>query len=143
MRINKKKGIALMSALILMSVIISFTGLFLALVQSFNLANKIEQKRIQNLTTYYNIRKDFLENQVIDNEYDFAVEVIEHDANTKAVVVKRKNNSNIEGIIYYFIYDFSNSKLLAEQNKNFYITIKNDGGTDYYYLADLVKYMEV
>ena len=143
MRINKKKGIALMSALVLMSVIISFTGLFLALVQSFNLANKIEQKRIQNLTTYYNIRKDFLENQVIDNEYDFDIEVIEHDTNTKAVVVKRKNNSNIEGIIYYFIYDFSNSKLLAEQNKNFYITIKNDGGTNYYYLADLVKYMEV
>ena len=143
MKTNKKKGIALMSALILMTVIISFTGLFLVLVKTFNLSNKVEQKRTQNLSTYYKIKADFLDNQIVDDEYDFDVEVVEHDANTKAVVVKRKNSSNIEGMFYYFIYDFSNSKLLAEQNKNFYLTIKNDGGTDYYYLADLVKYMEV
>ncbi len=143
MKTNKKKGIALMSALILMTVIISFTGLFLVLVKTFNLSNKVEQKRTQNLSTYYKIKADFLDNQIVDDEYDFDIEVVEHDANTKAVVVKRKNSSNIEGMFYYFIYDFSNSKLLAEQNKNFYLTIKNDGGTDYYYLADLVKYMEV
>ena len=39
MKTNKKKGIALMSALILMTVIISFTGLFLVLVKTFNLSN--------------------------------------------------------------------------------------------------------
>ena len=143
MRINKKKGVALLSALILMIVVISFTGLCIALVMSFNLSNRYEKNRTQRLATFYKIRQDFLDNQTINDEYDYHIEIVEHDADIKAVVVKKKNKANIDDMVYYCIYNFSSSKILAEQNENFYLTIKNDGGNDYYYLADLVKYMEV
>lgn len=143
MEINKKKGVALMSALILMVVIISFSGMFFAIVQSLNLSNRLQQNKIQKLATYYKIRQDFLDDQVINDEYEYFVEIIEHDENIKALVIKRTENSAKTDLSYYFIYNFSTFKILAEQDKNFYLTIKNDGGNDYYYLADLVKYKEV
>lgn len=143
MEINKKKGVALMSALILMVVIISFSGMFFAIVQSLNLSNRLQQNKTQKLATYYKIRQDFLDDQVIDDEYDYFIEIIEHDENIKALVIKRTENSAKTDLSYYFIYNFSTFKILAEQDKNFYLTIKNDGGNDYYYLADLVKYKEV
>lgn len=143
MKINKKKGVALLSVLILMTVIISFTGLFLALVKSLNFANKIEQNKTQKVATYYKIKQDFLDNQVIDEDYDYDIEIVEHDENIKAVVAIKKNSTDVSDMIYYCIYNFSTSKILAEQNKNFYLTIKQDGGDSYYYLADLVKYKEV
>lgn len=142
MKTNKKKGVALLSALILMTVIISFTGLFIALVQSFNLANRLEQNKTQKVSTYYKIRQDFL-NDTLDDEYEYDIEILEHDENIKAVVAKKKNSTNIADMVYYCVYNFSTSKILAEQNKNFYLTIKEDGGNNYYYLADLVKYKEV
>lgn len=143
MEINKKKGVALMSALILMVVIISFSGMFFAIVQSLNLSNRLQQNKTQKLATYYKIRQDFLDDQVINDEYDYFIEIIEHDENIKALVIKRTENSAKTDLSYYFIYNFSTFKILAEQDKNFYLTIKNDGVNDYYYLADLVKYKEV
>ena len=143
MKINKRKGVALLSVLILMTVIISFSALFIALVKSLNLTKRIEQLKTQKVSTYYQIRQDFLDNQTIDDEYDYGVEIVEHDEDIMAVVAKKKNGTGISDMVYYCVYNFSTSKILAEQNKNFYITIKDEGGINYYYLADLVKYMEV
>ena len=147
MQNNKKKGVAIVSAVIFMTIIVAVSGLLFTLMASLNLKNLQQKNKLQRYITMQQIQREFVANGEVTGEYQYDVEVFNNSNLTKqgvqAVVVKKDSSSSATDLIYYVVYDFDNQKILAEQTQNFYITIKDISGTDFYYLADLVKYKEV
>lgn len=144
---RRKRGVALVSAIIFMTIIVAVSSLLFTLMASLNFKNIVEKKKIERYATLQQIKKDFIDDGVVNNEYDYDVETFNNSnmaqSGVQAVVVKKDSNLPNTDLIYYVVYDFDNQKLLAEQTENFYITIKNTDGVDFYYLANLVKYKEV
>lgn len=147
MQKNKKKGVAILSAIILMTIVISISGLLFALITSSNLKNKIQKNRFEKYMITQKIFSDFVDNGIIDGEYNLNIELLDNSNDTKTGiqgVVAKLINSNFKTDLYYYcVYDFDNNKILAEQSDNFYITIKTIDNVNYYYLADLIRYKEV
>ncbi|HAJ78051.1 MAG TPA: hypothetical protein DCO89_03190 [Clostridiales bacterium] len=146
--VNKKeKGIAIVSALIFMTIIIAVSGLLFTLMASLNAKNIVQKKKIEQQITFQQIKKDFKEDGKINGEYDYNIEIFNNTNASKsgvqAVVVKKYSSASATDLLYYMIYDFDNQKILAEQTENFYITIKNVDDVNFYYLANIVKYKEV
>ena len=146
---NKKKGVALLSTLIFMSVVICVSLLMFAILTYSAVANKYEQQKLEKQVTLSKIFDDFVDNQTINNSYDFDVQIYTNQDNTnqKAVVVK-KTGASAKNLYYYCICEFdsvvpTNYQILAQQQKDFYLTTQNVDGVDYYFLADLIKYVEV
>ena len=146
---NKKKGVALLSTLIFMTVVICVSLLLFTVLTYGALANKYQQQKLEKQVTIKKIFKDFVDNQTIDGTYDYDVEIYtnENNANQKAVVVK-KSGAVAKNMLYYCICEFdsevpTNYQILAQQEKNFYLTTRIVNGVNYYYLADLIKYVEV
>ena len=144
MKTNKKKGAALLSVIVLLSVVVSFSLVIFALIINSNATTAYISTTIKKEIVTNKIFADFVDNQVVDGEYDFDIDIYtaEENANIKAVVVK-KNGASAENLYFYGIYDFENEKALAKQAKNFELTTKVVDGKTYYYLADIVKYKEV
>jgi hypothetical protein len=144
---NKKKGVAILSALVLMTVVIIISGLLFAINTSSNLKNRKQKYNIEKYITTTKIFNDFIDNGQIDGEYTFDIEIIDNFHNAKegiqAIVVKKINATSTIDLYYYCIYDFDNKTVLAEQSGNFYLTTQNIDNVDYYFLADLIKYKEV
>lgn len=141
MKKNRRKGVALLSAVILMSVIVCFLLLLYAIISGFIISNKYEAKKLSNESVINEIYGDFIDNGSIDGVYNGItneVVVSQSDSNVKAVVATSGGK-----MMFYAIYDFGLNNLLAMQKKNFYITQKVDGGKTYYYLADMVRYKEI
>ena len=146
--VNKReKGIAIVSALIFMTIIIAVSGLIFTLMASLNVKNIVQKKKIEQQITFQQIKKDFKEDGKINGEYDYNIEIFNNTNASKsgvqAVVVKKYSSASATDLLYYMIYDFDNQKILAEQTENFYITIKNVDDVNFYYLANIVKYKEV
>ena len=144
---SKKRGVAIASALIFMTIIIVVSGLLFTLMASLNTKNIFQKKKLERYLLLQQIKQDFADNGTINGEYEYNVEIFDNanppQNGVQAVVAKEDNSSSSTNIIYYVVYDFDNQKILAEQTENFYLTIKNIDGVDFYYLANLVKYKEV
>ena len=147
MKSRKKKGVAIVTALIFMTIIIAVTGLLFALMASLTSKNIIQKNKLKRFVTLQQIKNDFIDNGFIDAEYEYDVQIFNNSNATQsgvqAVVVKKDNVESSIDLIYYVVYDFDNQKVVAEQTENFYLTIKNIDNVDFYYLANLVKYKEV
>ena len=146
---NKKKGVALISTIILMSVVVCVFLLLTTLLMSGVVSNKFQTQKLKNQTTISKVFKDFADNQTIDETYDFDVQIYTNQSNTnqKAVVAKKQGASATK-MFYYCICEFdaenpTTYQKLAEQDKDFYLTIREVDGVEYYFLADLIKYVEV
>ena len=137
MKFDKKKGSTILSAIFLLTIVVSFSMLLFALVASSSLLNKYQDNIVQKSIITSKIHRDFVQDSTIDDTYDYLIDVIENDSNTnqKAVVVYKTNVRSINNIYYYCIYDFAENKVIAEQSDNFYIT--NISGD--FYLANIVK----
>lgn len=135
--INRKKGSTLLSAMVLMSIVICFTTLLIALITNSNLFGKYQNKNLNKSITFEKITQDFLQDQTIDENYDYLIEIVQKqdNVNQKALVVYRNNYKTIDNICYYMIYDFFENKIIAKQNSNFYITNINNE----FYLAGIIK----
>ena len=153
MKINKKKGAVIASVLVLMIIVIAISTLILTLTMGASISNKYETTKLKKQVLTNKIFDDFVDNQTIDenySEYDLTVQVYVNDENTnqKAVVAK-KTNAEKTILYFYCIYDFTlgQEKVLAKQSQDFYLTKKvvneNDNEVEYYYLADMIKYVEV
>ena len=142
MKEGRKKGFAIPTVVVMMAIILAFSILLVSIVAGATLSTKYETAKLEKQISINKLRQDFVADGQIDETYDFDCEIVENqeNANQKALVA-RKNGIN--QIYFLFIYDFSQSKVLANQTENFAITIKNVGGQDYYYLADVIKYKEV
>lgn len=143
MGLNKKKGVALLTALIFMTIIISISMLLFTILIGGRISNKYEISRLNRLVEMENITQDFI-NENLKDDYDYSVRVFasDDDANIKAVVVKAKT-ANDKNISYYCIYNFSTKEILAKQNQNFDLTKKEYMGEEYYYLSNIVRYVKV
>ena len=137
MKFDKKKGSTILSAIFLLTIVVSFSMLLFALVASSSLLNKYQDNIVQKSIITSKIHKDFVQDSMIDDTYDYLIDVIENGSNTnqKAVVVYKTNVRSINNIYYYCIYDSAENKVIAEQSDNFYIT--NISGD--FYLANIVK----
>ena len=139
---KKNKGFAIPTVVVMMAIIIAFSILLVTLVAGANLSVKYQTAKLEKQIGINKLRQDFISDGQIDETCDFVCDIIENEenANQKALIAK-KNNSN--DIYYLLIYDFSQNRVLANQSENFAMTIKNVGGKNYYYLADIIKYKEV
>ena len=138
---SKKRGVALLSVIVMMSVVVCFSLLIYTLIISSNVANIYEKTISKKIILTNKIFDDFVDNGVIDNEYEIAVKVFSENENLKAVVAKNENSDDTN-LYFLAVYDFENNKIIARQSDNFYITIKQYEGRNYYYLADVVRYKE-
>ena len=143
---NKKKGAVLASVVVLMVIVIAISMLVFALTLGASISNKYENSKLAKEVTTNKLYADFVDNQIINDEYDefldIQIYVSDDNSNIKAVVAKNKN-AIAKNLYFYCIYDFSQNKVLAKQSQDFYLTKKIYNGVEYYYLADIVRYVEV
>lgn len=141
---NRKRGFALMSAVIIMTIVVAFSMLLFSFILQTKSYAKFSTTTLNNKIKFQKIYADFLDNEQIDEIYDDDVKIYTSDENSKikALVVKSKNAKTAQ-ISFLAVYDFSQNQNLAKQNQNFYLTIKNFNGVNYYYLADIVRYEKV
>ena len=149
---NKRKGVVIASTLVFMTIVICFSSIIFLLIASTTIKNKIQDNKLEKYIKTQKIRLDLIENYgsvtentTVENDYNLNIEIIVNPNNTnqKAVVVKKLSAVAKTDLYYYCIYDFDENKMLAEQTDKFYITQKDDSGTQYYFLADLIRYKEV
>ena len=140
---NKKKGVALPSVIALMGVVVAFSLLMITLAVGSNISYQSQTLQLNKQITVNKMKVDFVDDGVVDGEYDHSYEIVENDQNPnqKALVVKKKNNSDID-LYFLFVYDFAENKVLANQTESFAISTKQVGEKTYYYLADIIKYKE-
>ncbi len=149
MRINKKKGAVLLSVVVLMVIVIAVSSLIFALTMGTSISNRYEVSKLNKEVLTNKIYADFVDNQTIQggySEYDLDVKIYVNDenANQKAVVAKKTNTTKTT-LFFYCIYDFTlgQEKVLAKQSQDFYLTKKVYNEIEYYYLANLIRYVEV
>lgn len=139
---NKKKGVALLSVIVMMSIVVLFSLLIYSLIIGSSMANTYQKLQTNKLTLTNKIYEDFVDNGAIDGEYELETEVVDGDGQVKALIVKKKNADDLN-LYFLAVYDFEDQRVIAKQNSNFQITKKDFEGKEFYYLADVVKYKEV
>ena len=141
---NKKRGVALPSVIVLMSIVVAFSLLLITMVAGSNISTQYQIAKLEKQIAVSKMQADFVDNGSLDGEYTQTFEIIGNDQNTdqKALVVKKKSGSDTD-LYFLLIYDFAQNKVLAIQTENFAISTKQIGETTYYYLADIIKYKEV
>lgn len=140
---NKKKGIAIPTVVVLMSVIVAFSLLLINLVVGAQISTKAQAMELEKQITISQMKLDFAQNGTLIGTYSQSFEIFENEQNQnqKALVVKKSNQSDFD-LYFLFIYDFEQNKVLANQTANFAISEKQIGEKTYYYLADIIKYKE-
>lgn len=143
---KNKKGFVLTNVVAIMLFVVLLSNIIVLTISFYARMNSNKKNAFDNKLIYSKIFNEFCSNNgEITSEYDFDILKIDNENNTnqKAVVVLNKNEQDKTKILFYAIYDFENNMTLAKQSQNFSLSIKTVGTTNYYYLADIIKYAEV
>ena len=138
---NKKKGVAIVSAVVIMSLVVIFTTLLFSLIMGFSINSRQSDLHLREKSFINKVCLDFIDDGEVD-EYDgyfFLVRTNEDNVNQKALVCSKYSAIKHDNIFFYCIYDFGENKFLAVQRYNQFITEKEEAGQTVYYLADLIK----
>lgn len=140
---KNKKGFVLISTILVILLMSSFTIILQTVLYREQLYIKREQNIIQKNLIINQIRNDFLDNQIIDNTYDYDVNIYTENQTSlkKALVVKSKKATDKTDIIYLLVYDFNTNSQICSQTSNFYLSTVNVDNSEMYYIADTIPYV--
>ncbi len=139
---DKRKGVAILSAMTAMSVVILLSALIFSLVISFSLSSRISEAHIHKSALLLSAKQDFIDNGEIDGEYDyhFLIVTSEDSISQKALVCSKSQTITLNNIYFYIIYDFDTHKLVAQQSEDIWIESRDIGGQTAHYLAGIVRF---
>lgn len=140
---NKKRGAALISSVVLMMVVITFSLLMFTIIINSRATVKYNEVVTAKNIMVNKVCKDFVDDGDIDGDYDLYLQIYENpeNSNIKAVVAKKQQTS--ANIYFLVVYDFENNEIIAKQQQNFELSVKNVDGQNYYFLPGDVKYERV
>lgn len=137
---NKKRGVALLSTVVLMVVVITFSLLIFTLIANSNATGKVNESITKKEILSNRVYADFTADGEINEEYDLDLNIYtnQDNSNIKAVVAKKQISS--KNIYFMVVYDFENNQVIARQLSNFELSIKDVDGELFYYLPGNIKY---
>lgn len=140
---NKKRGVALLSTVVLMVVVITFSILIFTLIANSNATGKVNESITKKEILSNRVYADFTADGEINEEYDLDLNIYtnQDNSNIKAVVAKKQISS--KNIYFMVVYDFENNQVIARQLSNFELSIKDVDGELFYYLPGNIKYERV
>lgn len=140
---NKKRGVALLSTVVLMVVVITFSLLIFTLIANSNATGKVNESITKKEILSNRVYADFTADGEINEEYDLDLNIYtnQDNSNIKAVVAKKQISS--KNIYFMVVYDFENNQVIARQLSNFELSIKDVDGELFYYLPGNIKYERV
>lgn len=139
---DKRKGVAILSAMITMSVVILLSTLIISLVISFSLMSRHSEAHIHKSALMLSAKQDFIDNGVMDDSYDyyFLIVTSEDNPSQKALICSKSSHIALSNIYFYIIYDFDSHKILAQQSEDIWVESREVGGQTAHYLAGIVRF---
>ena len=128
---NRKKGVALLSVIIIMSIVLSLSLLMIALLMGSNLTGRYQSAQLKSQTKILEIKNDFLDDAEVSSEYyDIQIKNSVENENIKLLIVSKTGE-----VKYICVYDFGESKMLASQMQNFALSNIEIEQVEYYSVA--------
>ena len=124
---NKKKGVALLSVIVLMSVVMAFTLLMTTLIIGTSYTIKYQIAQTKESAQILKLKDDFLsDGQATSEKYEITIKNSSVSEEIKLMIVSKSGETK-----YICVYNFEESKTLADQRQNFAI----EDNQDYYSIA--------